>query len=165
MSVFYTHRRVPNPSADGAKTPPPRRGPCDCDAAPGHDRRLRPRQRLFGGPDTRSRSNSANTANIRKTILPAAVVVSIRSDRLTRSAPALSSSCSRWMSSTTGCSVSYRRPQNAREQRRRFRRRPPGNAPCVYDHAPRGRIAASQSQTGSLARRLPHRSAGRCRRS
>ena len=39
--------------------------------------------------DTRSRSNSARTASIRKTILPAAVVVSMASDRLTRSAPAL----------------------------------------------------------------------------
>ena len=34
-----------------------------------------------------SLSNSARTASILNTILPAAVVVSIRSDRLTRSAP------------------------------------------------------------------------------
>jgi hypothetical protein len=39
----------------------------------------------------RSRSNSAKTANILNTIFPAAVLVSIRSDSDTKSAPALSS--------------------------------------------------------------------------
>ena len=55
-----------------------------------------PRARLWAWParvrsETRSRSNSASTANSRKIIRPAAELVSICSVRLTRSAPALRS--------------------------------------------------------------------------